>query len=930
MTARSPSLARFGVSGSLLPRLESLGWVQGLQLSGPAEELLRRVRSGPDPEGTLMRLVALAERRPDLDPSQLNQLAPLAAASRGLWECLLRHPEWVGKNDEPTDPRLLVQRRLIEIAGDDLAGTVGFDETVKRLSDLADRAVDLALSTIRATLAERYPLAATLPFSVVAMGKWGGQELNFASDIDLIFVFAPAGDDAEASRRVALRLATGIIDLLSRPTGEGIAYRVDADLRPEGSTGPLARTVESYRAYYERWGDAWEFQALLKARPAAGDLELGGELIDALTPLVWPEVLPPEHVRSLRHLKTRAEEQAHPADLKRAPGGIRDVEFSIQLLQLIHGRADPQLRVPGSVPALSALVAGGYVNSDDAASLADSYRWLRTVEHRLQLWQLSQTHQLPDDRRHLALVLGYRTGEIDAVAALEADLHRHRLQVRQLHESLYYRPLLEAFAAAPAAGLGRHQAEERLRALGFRDVRGAAAAFESLTAGLSRSSRLMNQLLPLMLDWLAATPNPDLGLRQLQKLVADSAVALELVNTLRDRPLAAQRLCLLLGSSRAVGAYLDRIPEFLPRLADDRLLVELPQGDAIRNTARERMQLRPDRGSRLASLRRLVRRRMLRIAAADLLGLVTEARVAAALSDTADAAAGAAHWTVMAEGASLPLLIVAMGKWGGRELGYGSDLDLLYVTDTSDHAGEAARLASAFASNLGETTADGYAYQVDAGLRPDGRQGPLVRSLEAFRSYYADRAEPWERLALIKARPVVGPPELAGLFEELIHAHAYPPAVTVEAVRAIRHVKARVEKERVPPGEDPDFHLKLGPGGLADVEFLVQLHQLRLGHHHPEVRTASTLHALDGLEGVGALTAAEAEGLREAYQLCTRIRNRLFLQTGRNLDALPLDPDESARLALLLGFEHRAELREEYRRVTRRARRIFERKFYGD
>jgi glutamate-ammonia-ligase adenylyltransferase len=888
------------------------------------------VRAGPDPEGSLHRLASLAESAPGISLAELARLAPVAGASRGLWDCLLRHPEWIRESPTAADPRHLVQSQMIEIAADDLSGQVAIDQTMERLSALADQAVELSLERTRTRLMDRHPETAEVVMAVVAMGKWGGVELNYASDIDLLFVYRAPGGDPEAHRRAALRLASGMIEDLARPTADGIAFRVDADLRPEGSTGPLVRTLESYRAYYQRWGEPWEAQALLKARSAAGDRGLGEDFLEAVGSFVWPETLSPDAIRSLRGLKARAESGAATADIKRSPGGIRDVEFSVQLLQLIHGRADQQLRLTGTLPALEALAAGGYVRSQDAADLADSYRWLRSVEHRIQLWQLAQSHLLPSDRENLARALGYRAEEAPPAQVFDTDLARHRHRVRFLHESLYYRPLLEAFASAPAHGLSREQAEDRLLALGYRDLGGAALAFEDLTAGLSRRSRLMGQLLPLMLDWLADTPHPDLGLQQLRSLMADDSTRMELVSSLQDRPLAAQRLCRLLGSSRLVGSFLDRLPEFLPRLADDRLLLELPAGEETRSTALERMQLRPDRASRMGSLRRLVRRRILRVAAADLLDLADLDRVSAALTDTADAATAAGLWAATQEVEGIPFLVVAMGKWGGRELGYGSDLDLVYVVSSPEQAGAGLKLASELGAVLGEKTPDGTAYQVDPGLRPEGRQGALARSLEAFRAYYQDRAQPWERLALIKARPVAGPPDLAAAFQELAHQHAYPAQVSPEEIRSIRHIKARVERERVPAGEDPDFHLKLGPGGLSDIEFLAQLWQLRLGHHQPELRQTSTIPALTALAAAGILTESEVGDLEEAYRLCSRIRNRLVLAAGRPLDSLPVDHEESARLARSLGFDNRAELREEYRRVTRRARRIFERRFYSD
>ena len=930
MTARGASTARLGVGAAVLPRLEALGWIVEGQPAPEYQGMFGAVRGAPDPDGTWHRLATLADKGISLAGRVGEELAALASTSRSLWDSLLRHPEWL---DEPAtpggDPRLYVQQRIFDIVLADIHHRWDLETVTLALSDLADETVAFTIENARSELAAKFPGIEEVSLAVIALGKWGGRELNYSSDIDLLFVYAPGPGDADESRRLANKLATALIDGLSRPTYEGIAFRVDADLRPEGGTGPLVRTLDSYRTYYEKWGEAWEFQALLKARFAAGDRELGERFLSMVGEFVWPASISSDSIRLLRQLKKRSEEGADPDDIKRAPGGIRDVEFSVQLLQLVHGRADPQLRSPGTLPAIAALAAGGYVRQDDADSLADSYSFLRNVEHRLQVWQMAQTHRLPPDREQLAFAMGYRSSERSAVSQFNSDLSKHRHQVRSLHERLYYRPLLEAFAAASPAGLARDRAVARLEALGFVDLRLAAQAIEDLTAGMSRRSRLMQQLLPLMVEWLADTPNPDMGLSQLTTLVAASRDNAELTSILRDRPTVAQRLCHLLGSSRLVGTFLDRIPEFLPRLADDKLLLELPSSeDTVR--ALERMQLRPDRDARMASLRRLVRRRMLRTAAADLLGMADVDRVSAALTDTADAAALAGLWTASQVVGPLPFAVVAMGKWGGRELGYGSDLDLVYVIGSADDTQAGLRLAGEFAGVLGRHTSDGVAYEVDAGLRPEGKQGSLARSLDAFRSYYSKRAEPWELLALIKARPVAGDPAVRADFEELVRSQAFPEEVPLEMIRSVRSIKARVERERLPRGDDPDFHLKLGPGGLSDIEFLAQLWQLRLGRRHPELQTTSTLGALDQLAAIGTISAGEAEHLAITYRLCTQLRNRLFVQTGRSHDSLPLDGEEGARLARSLGYDSRSRLREEYRRTTRRARRIFEHRFFQD
>ena len=935
MTTRGASTARLGVGAAVLPRLEALGWIVDGQPDPEYHGMFGAVRGAPDPDGTWHRLAALAEKGISLGGRVGEELAALASTSRSLWDSLLRHPEWL---DEPAtpggDPRLYVQQRMIDIVLADIHHRWDLETVTMALSDLADETVSFTIEGARSELAGKYPGIEDVSLAVIALGKWGGRELNYSSDIDLLFVYASHEDNAgegkaDDSRRLANKLATAVIDALSRPTFEGIAFRVDADLRPEGGTGPLVRTLDSYRTYYEKWGEAWEFQALLKARFAAGNRDLGDKFLSTVEEFVWPASISSDSIRLLRQLKTRSEAAADPDDIKRAPGGIRDVEFSVQLLQLVHGRADPELRSPGTLPAIEALAAGGYVRQDDADSLADSYAFLRNVEHRLQVWQMAQTHRLPPDREQLAFAMGYRSSERSAVDQFNTDLSKHRHQVRSLHERLYYRPLLEAFAAASPTGLARDRAVARLEALGFVDLRSAAQAIEDLTTGMSRRSRLMQQLLPLMVEWLADTPNPDMGLSQLATLVAVSRDNAELTSILRDRPTAAQRLCHLLGASRLVSTFLDRIPEFLPRLADDKMLLDLPSPeDTVR--ALERMQLRPDLDTRMASLRRLVRRRKLRTAAADLLDMVDVDRVSAALTDTADAAALAGLWTAAQTVDPLPFAVVAMGKWGGRELGYGSDLDLVYVTGSANDTPAGLRLAAEFAGVLGRHTPDGVAYEVDADLRPEGKQGSLARSMDAFRSYYSNRAEPWELLALIKARPVAGQHTVRDDFENLVRSHAFPEHVPSEMVHSVRSIKARVERERLPRGDDPDFHLKLGPGGLSDIEFLVQLWQLRLGRRHPELQTTSTLRALDHLAEIGTISAGEAEHLAMTYRLCTQLRNRLFLQTARAHDSLPLDGEEGARLARSLGYDSRSGLREEYRRTTRRARRIFEHRFFED
>ena len=904
------------IDPELRRRLESVGWGDDPR----AVEPLGIVWRGPDPDGALVRMVEFLEAAhprfdPLFDPEASRRLAYLAGASRELMRQLTRHPWWLFGAEED-DLTGVSRSTLSRVAAEDLAGEVDVGEGGRRLSDMAD---DVVGRLLEQTLETGCP-----PLAVMALGKWGGRELNYWSDIDLIFVFEGGAADSAVANRVAGAL-------LRRLAGgpEGVILHADADLRPEGSRGPLARSLEAYRSYYQRWAEPWEFQALLKVRHAVGDPEVGARFLELVEEVLWPETLNPDSIRSIRALKARVEDTADPADLKRGPGGIRDIEFAVQMLQLVHGRFDPDLRSTNTLELIDGLVEGGYVAANDAANLARAYRWLRAAEHRIQLWDLRQSHMLPaagEDRDRLARAMGYRDEpERTARSAFEADLVGYRSAVRRIHENLYFRPLLEAFAATPTTGLSREGAVRRLEALGFRDIPAAARAFETLTTGLSRRSRLMQQMLPLILDWLADSPDPDLGLDQLRLLAARLPDHAELITTLHDRPLVGERLSYLLGSSRLLGEYLDRIPEFVPRLDDDQTLTDLRPRPELEARLRQRLGARPDPDEKVGTLRRFSRRHFLRVAARDLLGLADVDRTMADLSGGADAAVSAA--TAVAD-ADHSFAVIAMGRWGGSELSYGSDLDLIYVhahplgTEAAiDRAQELRRL-------LASPARDGIAWELDANLRPEGRSGPLVRSLNSYRAYYERWAETWEFQSLIKARPVAGDPGLGVAFMETVEPFVWRDPFPADDVVAIRRMKARVEKQRIPAGEDPDFHLKLGPGGLVDVEFLVQLLQLRHGARHPELRTPSTLEAIERLAEVEALSPVQARDLAAAYRFCTGVRNRLYLQVGRQIDSLPTEPAEEWRLAVSLGYQRRGDLREEYRRVTRRARRIFEDEFF--
>jgi [glutamine synthetase] adenylyltransferase / [glutamine synthetase]-adenylyl-L-tyrosine phosphorylase len=783
----------------------------------------------------------------------------------------------------------------LRIAARDLCGVDGLEEVGTALAAMAADVLHAACS-LAGTEADG--------LAVVGMGKLGGSELNYASDVDVMLV----GEDERAARQV-LTVARD-------------CFRVDANLRPEGRSGRLVRTVESYVAYWERWAEPWEFQALLKARAVAGDPDAGAAFEAAAERALWERPLSPDDLRSLRAMKARAESEVGrrglaDREVKLGPGGIRDVEFAVQLLQLVHGRADPGLRSPTTLVALEELADGGYVDRADADRLATAYRFLRRVEHALQLDEGRQVHAVPADagaRDRLARVLGYRgSPEADAVGQLDGELRRHQAAVRGIHERLYFRPLLDALAGE-AGVLSPEAVEARLAAFGFADAERTRQAVRELTRGLRRSSRLMQQLLPLLLGWLADSPDPDLGLLGLRHLAWGSQVSTELAVAVRDSPETARRLCLLLGTSRLIGAALRRNPDLVPRLRTPEALVAGRRPAAL-DGARAAVAWRAGEAERSAALRRFTDRERLLVAAADVLGAADVAATARALTDLGEATLEAA---VEHLDPPVPFAVVAMGRFGGAELSYASDLDVVLVYDGSTPADfEAAeRVAVALLRFV-------PAWRVDVGLRPEGRQGALARSLDAYRTYFGRWAQVWERQAVLRARPVAGDPDVGMRFVEEARRFAFERPLSAEDVREIRRIKARVERERIPAGEDPQFHLKLGRGSLSDVEFCVQLLQLRA-----EVAEPGTAAAMSALVAAGALDAGDAAVLGDAYRFCERTRNRWFLVNGGPGDSLPSQPDRLAKLARSLDTTPAA-LRDDYRRVTRRARRVVERLFYG-
>lgn len=941
----------------------------------------------PDPDGALLGLVRFMEavgRDPGLRGPVTEALAvpgrarervlAVLGSSAALGDHLVANPDhWTavteavplgvgerverlvaavtGPGDVPAVDVLRTEyrRQLLGIAALDLTSPDPLEtlpDTAGALADLAQAALEAALAIARAEVG---PGADRTRLAVVAMGKTGGCELNYVSDVDVIFVAEPAdGVPEDDSTAVATDLATRLMRICSASTATGSLWQVDPALRPEGKNGPLVRTVASHRAYYERWAKTWEFQALLKARPVAGDPEVGKAYLDAVQPMVWQASSRENFVDDVQAMRRRVEQHIPAAEtdrqLKLGPGGLRDVEFSVQLLQLVHGRADESLRTGTTLDGLAALSRGGYVGREDAATLEAAYRLLRTLEHRIQLFRLRRTHLMPTapaDLRRLGRALGHRSSPAEAVVA---QWRAQQREVRRLHERIFYRPLLSAVArlSDSAVRLTPEAARERLSALGFRDPRGALRHLEALTDGLSRRAAIQRQLLPVMLGWFADEADPDAGLLAFRKISDELGTTHWYLRLLRDEGSAAERLAHTLARSRFAADLLEQAPECVQFLGDSAGLTPRSREDLLRRM-RSAAGRKDDPESAVLAARTIRRSELFRLAVADLSGSLGLDALGAAMTDLTAALLQVTLEVCLADverrsgaPALTRLLVVGMGRLGGGEQGYGSDADVIFVHDPVEGADEVAAQQQAMEvvkeliRLLGLRGPDPN-LDVDATLRPEGKNGPLVRSLASYREYYERWSLVWEAQALLRATPVAGDEALGARFLDLVAPIRWPErGLSADQLREIRTLKARMESERLPRGGDRKTHFKLGHGGLSDVEWVVQLLQLRHAHAHPELRTTSTMGALEQAERLGLVDPGHAADLSAAWRLASSMRNAGVLFRAKVLEAVPSDPRDADGIARILGLPGGSgqELSERYRRVARHARAAHEAVFY--
>lgn len=787
-------------------------------------------------------------------------------------------------------------------------------------------------------------------FAIIGMGKFGGAELNFSSDIDLIFVYSDEGKtdkDIDNSEYYS-RLCEFIIKSMSEVTADGYVFRVDIRLRPESSAGVIIRSMESYETYYEGWGDLWERQALIKARPVAGDIEFGEEFLRMIQPFVYQRYLDgvtlSEIKTDIRNTKTRIEERllAERIDInkhvKLGPGAIRDIEFTIQCLQMIHGGKSRSLRSQNTLETLAALRENELLESDDVDILSDAYRFLRKVENAIQIESDQQRYLVSakvDEATHLARMVGYQN---DAHETFQQDYQKYTAQVRAIFEKVM--DVSNPDQVDIAVLLNQDDIgmiEQELGKYGFENTREAHRLLRQLANGAEGQQfspsvrRTFFKLAPSLLKCISDAPDPDMALRYFEAFASKVGARSSYYTMFMERQGALEAITSVCGSSLYLADLLIKSPELFDLLTvasfteNPKTLVQKHEevNQILNNTAESQV---------LNSLRRYKNDEIWRIALRNILGKADLPTTTEELSDLAEAILQGKykqidiqlrneHGTpINDDGTPVTCAIIAMGKFGGRELNFSSDLDIMYVY-TADGKTSKGMPNSEYFSILGLELVNQLGgnhgmsiYELDLRLRPFGTGGAIALPLEGYQNYYDSSAEIWERQALTRARVVAGDiDDLGNQYMNIAYAFCYSHPLTSEEKSEIIHTRQRKEsqatrktksrRKRSGKVQRSTANVKSGYGGLVDIEFAVQTLQLIYGTEHKSIRVANTLIAIDKLSDIGVLTETQAVGLSESYQYLRSVENALRIVHDRALDALPTNRSELAQLARRLGYE---------------------------
>ncbi len=820
--------------------------------------------------------------------------------------------------------------QLVRLYGQEILGLRPCREIWREWSQAASWCIKGALEGVRSLLGAE---CLGISMVVLGMGKLGGEELNFSSDVDLIFLYEKEPQvPAEAGRTIADRWARDVTRALEGPTEEGPSFRVDLGLRPGGKDGALTLTAEGAEYYYQSLGSPWERWALMKARAVAGRIGLGEEFLRSIEPFVYRGSLDYTSLEDIRQMKTRIQREARwrsqeRIDVKMGQGGIRELEFLVQTLQIIHGGKRSELRVRDTLGGLEALVKGGILSQEEGVSLSEAYRFLRQLEHRIQMVQLRQTHSLPSNEmelRRLAILMGYGDGK--GVAGLVDDLREHQLRVRKAFQGLLAEPSAQGGVDPQVeeilGGMEHQEVLERIQKAGFREPKAIQASLgRILGAGFpaARSSttrQILHRVFPRMLSMVLQAPFPDQTLFRLERFLEALGTRAGYYSLLEERPRTMQRLMEVLGHSALLSRWLSQHVDSLDALVSGHYDQPRRTPAELRQEAERLLGGVQDPEERLGRLRLFRAQEYLRIGAGDIWGILNPWEVGEELTKVASVyleltllevlrAAGGKKGILLP-----PLCLMALGSFGGEELNYNSDLDLMFLYEERTSwrppkgtgLGEfLSRIAQRLISWMSVPMKQGPGWEVDARLRPSGTRGPLMVSLEAFRAYHEKMARDWERQMLLRARPCGGDPEtgqraMGTIDAILLDSPAPDPAY-------LHQMRMRMEQERTGSLGNQGIHLKLGAGGMADIEFLVQYHQWLRWSRTPMLRTPNTVRGLDRLSEMGILGQGEASTLKRAHAFLKGLENRLGLVLDRKASDQAVSAQDLRALGSLAELE---------------------------
>jgi glutamate-ammonia-ligase adenylyltransferase len=891
--------------------------------------------------------------------------------------------------------RCFKRREIVRIAARDLNGLAPLEEVMAELADLASSTLQVAYQVCRCCLIRDHgaPLlagdAATVreaEMTVIGMGKLGGRELNFSSDIDIIYFYESdkgetAGIETASGGRKGVislhaffnKLGEMISRALSQVTEDGFVFRVDVGLRPEGKSGDMAVSLRSAEIYYESWGQSWERTAMLKARPVAGSLALGEHLLKSLQPFIYRKYLDYNLIDDMKQMKQKidaslARSREGEINLKLGRGGIREIEFFIQALQLVYAGKNPKLRERNSLRALDTLLGANLLGEDDHRKLQEAYRFLRSVEHRIQVVQERQTHNLPA-REDEMLALSRRSGYMraDCLARFREVLEEHRGNVSHIYGTLFHSrdEKLEQDVHPQVLCLLDPKADsdlvkDMLAERHFEDVERAYENLTSLRRGpikanlTERSRRILEKITPLLIQELFESPDPDLGLTNLERFMTVIANRPSCYALMAENRATIKLLVSLFGMSEFLSKILISHPELLESLISGSGASGSKSRSVMLSELDSLLEQSDYFEDHLNILRRYRNEEFLRIGLNDIHGRMMQGEITSQLSLLAEVCLDAAFRLGVGElsrfgrpvcrrdGAELEanLAIIAMGKLGGEELNYHSDLDIIFVYDYQGHTnGDKpisnheyfAKLAQKIIAILTTQTREGYVYKIDTRLRPSGNAGPLVTSLDSFLDYHRKEAQIWERQALTKARVVLGDEVLAIQLRDVIRQTIYGSTIDDEGRAEIHRLRMRMENE-LAKEKDGSYNIKTGRGGMVDVEFAVQYLQLREGCRFPELRTTSTIVALKEINTLALLPEGSAEILLSGYKFLRKLENRLRIIHDYSVNDLSGTKIYLNKLARRLGYDANlknpgAALICDYEELTGKIRDVFDRLF---